>query len=880
MSVGLSSRALQAPLFAPIRVNICVASAIISAVSALFGRISRCGIHAGVFTLGVGTRKKASVQQSETEQQPQPVAIADDVRRVSAALLRRPPVRLAAALVGLLLLLLVAQHLLLNLTAEPLRLTISPTRGTLTIDGQTLTLPLRQRPTVILFAAPDPLTREFQIDGTDSTNNFSLDPAYITRIVGAPYYRFQMWMRDSSSYSAWRDVRTSGATVTAQPDGSALVTLARNDTVTSIDAALLRPETPTHIYLRCGDETCGEIIVNRNDRYILAHALASDGAVSDEQRIYFPESPLPFLAEVLYLVAQVALWSLALLLVALALYSGLALYTRALPMDLSHTGVAAVRRRAESASRRLAARLTARLAARLPGWVVTLGRRGDHWDRLALLTLAASLGYVLWVALAQYQGQPHILDASAYLFQAKIFATGHLSAPVPSDLGAFQGPFMVARDGRWFSMFPPMTSLLLAVGIVLRVPWLVEPLLGTLALWGVYRIGRSFYSGAVSWLAVLLASLSPFYTYLAASYMSHTMALFFTVYFVWALVRFTRDWRWYDLPLAAVCIIGLLLTRELSAAVVGVGASAFLVGSQWRAFWRRLGYLWPAFVLAGSILLSGVMIYLLYNDLQTGSALVSPREAFFPADRYGFGQGIGFYGQHTFAAGMVILDQLLTSLLIDLYGWPFYLTLALLALTFLRRDASTRWDAFCALLLILLTGAQAGYFYHGIYLGPRHLFEALPFLLLLTARGVTGLAIALTRMARSLGAARPSGTPAQLALVVSGLLLALLLACNVFYYSPRQTQIYASYTGLPASMKVDAQAFYAFHPQQAIVITNNWFIYNYMLWPLNDPALSGPTLYAYAPTADTITRLRAQYPNRALYLAQVAPNGAVTFAHV
>ncbi|HEX5441062.1 MAG TPA: hypothetical protein VFW76_09265, partial [Ktedonobacterales bacterium] len=205
------------------------------------------------------------------------------------------------------------------------------------------------------------------------------------------------------------------------------------------------------------------------------------------------------------------------------------------------------------------------------------------------------------------------------------------------------------------------------------------------------------------------------------------------------------------------------------------------------------------------------------------------------------------------------------------------LLLALLPLAFLRRDAGTRWDIFCVLLLVLLVGAQAGYFYHGIYLGPRYLFETLPFLLLLTARGVMGLAATLTRLGHAFGALQPTRT---LAMGIVGALLIALIACNLFYYTPRQAQIYQGYTGLPISMKVDAATLYGFHPDQAIVLTNNWFIYNYILWPLNDLNLQGETLYAYTSSPDVVRQLHAAYPNRTLYMAEVAPNGAVTFVRV
>ncbi len=50
-----------------------------------------------------------------------------------------------------------------------------------------------------------------------------------------------------------------------------------------------------------------------------------------------------------------------------------------------------------------------------------------------------------------------------------------------------------------------------------------------------------------------------------------------------------------------------------------------------------------------------------YNALLTGNALISPRSLFFSGDHWGFGTGVGFYGQHTLAAGLVNLDELLTS---------------------------------------------------------------------------------------------------------------------------------------------------------------------------------------------------------------------------
>ena len=89
---------------------------------------------------------------------------------------------------------------------------------------------------------------------------------------------------------------------------------------------------------------------------------------------------------------------------------------------------------------------------------------------------------------------------------------------------------MIAGAGRWFAQYAPGTSAMLALGMLAGAPWIVEPLLGTLALWGVYHLGKLLYNGPTGLLALVLGALSGFYIYLAASYLSHAVALFFAVY--------------------------------------------------------------------------------------------------------------------------------------------------------------------------------------------------------------------------------------------------------------------------------------------------------------------------------------------------------------
>ncbi len=795
-------------------------------------------------------------------------------------------VRAATAYCIAFLFLLLLQQLSFTAARIPLTISTSSDSLRLTIDDSSFVVSLPAVPTAILFVHSDPALREFQLDGTDSINNFSQDASYIHSIENTPYYRFIAWMRDVGSYSSWRDLQVrsirSGRVVAGvmEANNSTLLALPTGGSVVS--ASIERLEVPVQVEVFCGSTQCGMIEVDRNDRFTQVQSLLANGSVGMTQKAFFPHDPVPFIAEVAYLLIQTLIWSLVLLGMLALLHAAL-LLVPALPSGVQSASarLRELPRRAVGITSRISRTQTVRGLAQLRRLRTDLGGRiGDAWDFSAAALALAALVATVWIALVEYHAEPHILDASAYIFQAKIFASGQLSAPAPVNLGVFQGPFMVADQGRWFAQYAPGTSALLALGLLLHVPWAVEPVLGSFALFGIYKLGRLMFSPLTGLLALFLGALSAFYLFLAASYLSHTIALFFGVYFLLALLSFDRRPRQFPLVVAAICAGSLLLTREISAVLVCGGSTLTLMCLQWRSWWIRRGEIARLAILPFGILAFFALVYLAYNALQTGNPLLLPRTVFYPADRYGFGPGIGFYGEHTVAAGFVNLDQLLTILLIDLFGWPFYLTLAFVPLALLRRPRHLRWDIFCLAVGSLLILALVGYFYHGIYLGPRYLYDALPFLLLLTARGVTALFNALVTLSQRLAPAiQPDRSKAHARNLVVALMV-VLTACNVIYFLPRQIALYRNYTGLPITEPLQVTRIYSFHPHQAIIVTGDWFIFNYVLFPLNDPSLSGPTLYAFTAGPSAIQQLEEQYPGRSIYQLVVGPGGAVTFVQL
>jgi hypothetical protein len=779
--------------------------------------------------------------------------------------------------------------------AMPVTIDIQQGQGTLTVGSIHLSLGKVGQVLTLQFPPHNPLVHEYQIDGSDSTNNLDLDTGYLSQIADSFYYRLQAWMRDLDGTSRWRDleIQANGHVQKSLswPENGSTIVLPEASNI-HISLQLQRPETPMSLNLLLSDRQTIQITLDRNDRKLTAINLDPYETIANA---FFPVDAAPFAAMIVDTLVRILLWALSALLAIQLLEAALGL-VRAKWNDLRWK----MKNQPENFQRwKWKQSLTQSLHTDEPeASSLSLQPTSAEPDAdllplfralhpIALIVLGCSLVFVIWISVIEYQGQPHIYDDSAYLFAAKMYAGGHFWVPAPATSNLFPGPFMDILNGRWFAQYEPGTALTLVPGIWLGVPWLIEPTMGTLALLGIGLIAARLYNRRVATLAVLLGCLSPFYSYLAASYLSHAIALFYLVWGVWALLRFIQGGGGWSLPLSALCFGMATLTRDqvallyISISIPGAIIVAWKRSTYKRSLLSLLGWSLSFLVVA----LIFAQFYLGFNLLLTGDPLLTPRNLFSPGDHWGFGIGVGFYGQHTLAAGLVNLDELLTSLQIDLFGWPFYLTLAFLALPFLLgRARKTDW--FLLIALILTVGSYVGYFYHGIYLGPRYLFEDLPFLLILTARGILTLGAwgmehrhtTFTWLKNRAG--DHSLMPPPAISLVTLALVGVLILCNLIYYLPRQIVRYQNYTGLPDLYRLDTSQIY--HPpfHHAIVITDNIIIYQQVLFPLNDPALKDDVIYAWGYTSSQFEQLRKAFPGRMLYMLVINLDGSVKYLEI
>jgi len=137
------------------------------------------------------------------------------------------------------------------------------------------------------------------------------------------------------------------------------------------------------------------------------------------------------------------------------------------------------------------------------------------------------------------QRSPLSGDDYSYLYQAKLFASGKLYAEDPIYNPSL--PFYdcietyCLRDdqGHRFSKYPPGWPGLLAVGVKLRAPWLIDPLLGALLVFLILKYTQDRMGKELVPATSILLSFCFFLCYYAGSFRPHiATALFVFVAFL------------------------------------------------------------------------------------------------------------------------------------------------------------------------------------------------------------------------------------------------------------------------------------------------------------------------------------------------------------
>ena len=370
-----------------------------------------------------------------------------------------------------------------------------------------------------------------------------------------------------------------------------------------------------------------------------------------------------------------------------------------------------------------------------------------NWDRrlpwiCAALVVVASAG-ICWVV---FGGIPHVPDEVSYLFQAKYFAAGKLYLPAPPNAAAFEVGQVYSDGQKWFGYGFPGWPAVLAVGVLLRVPWLVNPLLAGVVVLLAHQLITRLYSRRIAHASVLLLAASPWFLFMSSNFMTHTLSLVLSLGGLLSieLQRRSRS-LWWSVA-GGLCLGAMVLTRPLEGVVMGtvMGLWAIGVGGE-RLKLAALACFASVSVLLGSVILP-------YNRMLTGSPLRTAQEVWTDAtfyvgsDRLGFGPGIGNWGWyhldpfpgHGLRDVLVNVHQNLYLSNFDLFGWGFgsllFFGAALLIGRFTRADRLLLGIGFA-----VVAGQSFYWFGGGPDYGARYWYQILIPFIVLTVRGIEEL---------------------------------------------------------------------------------------------------------------------------------------------
>jgi hypothetical protein len=503
-------------------------------------------------------------------------------------------------------------------------------------------------------------------------------------------------------------------------------------------------------------------------------------------------------------------------------------------------------------------------------WWCNGERRWLPWAAALWVVVVSSL--LAWVVLER---APHVPDEVCYIFQAKYFVEGRLWVPPPPDPDAFFIPFTMIEDGRWYAATTPGWPALLAVGYFFGVPWLVNPLLGGIAILLAHALLMRLYGRRMADGVCLLLAASPWLLWMSASLMPHPATLVFALLALLGVQRAREHGSAWGGALAGLGCGALLHVRPLEGVIVAV------VAGLWWLFGAR-----PLRVVAlvAALLSGGVMtgLFLAYNQALTGRATYVPinqyLDSVFPpgSNRLGFGKDIGAWGWTGLDAlpGHGPIDVWMNSnqnlhlVNFDALGWMCgSLLFVFLLLGSRRKHADPGERSGDRLLWGLLLGTIAGlnlyWFAGGADFGARYWYFVLAPVAGLTVRAAVSFARGMQT------AALPPGAPSRVWATVALASLAGL----VTHLTWRSLDKYWHYRGTSGAIRGLA-AEHSFG--RSLVIVNG------LPWPeyasasyLNPAVLlaeyDGP-IFVLPRDAQSLERVLAAFPDRPIKILHPSPN--------
>jgi len=369
-----------------------------------------------------------------------------------------------------------------------------------------------------------------------------------------------------------------------------------------------------------------------------------------------------------------------------------------------------------------------------------VGAAGDRLCRLSpprFAAVMAGLSGLLCggVAITIHGGLPTSVDEMVQLLHARAIAGGHLTLGLEYAGGAWALQNGVFTDSGWASIYPPLHTLFLAVGLLTGAPWLVGPLMigvATGLMASCFQVVLP--NPRVARFAALALAVTPFWLLLGATYLSHSTAAAAVALVLWTALR-AREGSWTR----AIALGGAIGAAVCARPWTGLALSLAIVPTLFFAG-RAAGRPWHGWRSATGILVGGApfagLLFWWNSNLFGRPFTLGYSRAFGPAHSlglhtdpwgnvYGIVEAIAYTGADVVQLGAHLLESPLPVVI-------------LIASGLMLQGATRGMSVFLAWIGGGLV-ANALYWHHGVHMGPRMLFETVPAWVALAAGSASAL---------------------------------------------------------------------------------------------------------------------------------------------
>lgn len=368
------------------------------------------------------------------------------------------------------------------------------------------------------------------------------------------------------------------------------------------------------------------------------------------------------------------------------------------------------------------------------GFAAVFDRLGVLSSRATRVVVAASAGATFAaITLVRYgllRNTAITDDENAYVFMARIFASGRLYLPsMPAEIRPFFDNQFIVNDGKWYGIYFPGHPLVLALGALIEAERWIPSFVTVLTVLMGFLVSHRIFGARAATISTLLFPVTVYLVFPSATLLAHSTAALALLTFVYAAVRIDGSpelMRWW--VVAAISLAWAGLTRPLGPAAFAVPWLLWLILRIKRNVSSR--------ALAGGALfcaigLASIALFCVYNYALTGDPLQT-----------GY-QRVSELNHHVLLAGKLPAPWPLPTIyelghtILRLNFWEFGWPLSLLFVPFFRRTNTG------VLLLLSTCAVPLAYALLGmtnVYaLGPTHYAEIAVFLAILSASGLEEL---------------------------------------------------------------------------------------------------------------------------------------------